>query len=91
MLTSHVALHLDTLIWREYHSGNRPMSIQVESKTLPCAICGAEVVHEHLSDYEPVTCPRTGRHYILRQYWPSKAHRDETGHDSTISERVYLE
>jgi hypothetical protein len=59
-----------------------------------CAICGKVVDYVHFHDYEPITDPKTGKRYFLRQYIIGEAHQNETApnsHDSQISEKIWID
>ena len=62
----------------------------MSDKYIACPICGKTVKHALLQVTEPIT-GKDGRQYVLEVYWPAKYHRDETGHDSTVSFKVYVE
>jgi hypothetical protein len=59
------------------------------SRIIPCAIYGKPVRHVVRGKTQPITT-RDGATYYLVIYWPENAHRQSTGHDSTISVRVNL-
>jgi predicted acyl esterase len=59
------------------------------SRIMTCAICGKTVRHVVMGKTQPITT-KDGVTYYLVIYWPENAHRQATGHDSTISVRVNL-